>query len=163
MLSYFTDILDRPRQLLYLPNRWKRWATADREPTMQWTQGCITLLGDAAHPMLQYLAQGACMALEDAVTLGEAVREARGDFARAFAPLPACPHHSHRARDTDGARDRAHIYHAKGVERLVRNELWKRRTPDQRSSGFKAGAPSAAWTRVRNSCIDCERKESEAA
>ena len=84
MLSYFTDILDRPRQLLYLPNRWNRWATADREPIMRWTQGCITLLGDAAHPTLQYLAQGACMALEDAVTLGEAVREARGDFARAF-------------------------------------------------------------------------------
>lgn len=58
------------------------------------------------------------MALEDAVTLSEAVRVARGDFAR---------------------------------------------TPDQRSSGFKAGAPSAAWTRVRNSCIDCVRKESEAA
>lgn len=45
MLSYFTDILDRPRQLLYLPNSWKRWATADREPIMQWTLGRITLLG----------------------------------------------------------------------------------------------------------------------
>jgi salicylate hydroxylase len=71
VLSYFTGISDLPRKLLSLPKSWRRWATADREPIGQWTYGRTTLLGDAAHPMLQYLAQGACMAMEDAVTLGE--------------------------------------------------------------------------------------------
>src|SRR5947199_42573 len=62
-----------------------RCATADREPIAAWTFGRVTLLGDAAHPMLQYLAQGACMALEDAVTLGAAVAACGGDLAAAFA------------------------------------------------------------------------------
>src|SRR5678816_424205 len=85
VLSYFTGISDLPRKLLSLPKSWRRWATADREPIGQWTHGRTTLLGDAAHPMLQYLAQGACMAMEDAVTLGEALRVHDDDFAPAFA------------------------------------------------------------------------------
>ena len=71
VLSYFRDIHPRPHQMLDRPTSWKRWATADREPVEHWGQGRVTLLGDAAHPMTQYMAQGACMALEDAVTLGE--------------------------------------------------------------------------------------------
>lgn len=130
VLSYFTDILDRPRQLLSLPKSWKRWATADREPIMQWTQGRITLLGDAAHPMLQYLAQGACMALEDAVTLGEAVREACGDFARALERYQRA-RIIRTARVTLMAREMGRIYHATGIERLVRNELWQGRTAER--------------------------------
>ena len=72
--SYFQGICPKARQLIDLPKSWKRWATADREPIGQWTFGRATLLGDAAHPTTQYMAQGACMALEDAVTLGEALR-----------------------------------------------------------------------------------------
>nr|MBP6612304.1 3-hydroxybenzoate 6-monooxygenase [Aquabacterium sp.] len=72
--SYFQGIDPKARQLIELPKTWKRWATADREPVPQWTFGRATLLGDAAHPTTQYMAQGACMALEDAVTLGEALR-----------------------------------------------------------------------------------------
>ena len=49
-----------------------------------WTQGTTTLLGDAAHPMVQYLAQGAAMALEDAICLGNTVNDCSGDFAGAF-------------------------------------------------------------------------------
>ena len=40
---------------------------SDRDPIRHWSQGRVTLLGDAAHPTLQSLAQGACMAIEDAV------------------------------------------------------------------------------------------------
>ena len=47
-----------------------KWALYDRDPLPKWTDGRITLLGDAAHPMLPYLAQGACMAIEDAAALG---------------------------------------------------------------------------------------------
>jgi len=79
---------------------------------------------------MQYLAQGACMAMEDAVTLGEALRAEGGDFERAFASYE-------RARVTRTARvvlmtrEMGRIYHAKGVERLVRNDLFTGRTPER--------------------------------
>ncbi len=130
VLSYFEGIVPKARQLLELPKSWKRWATADREPIDRWTFGRATLLGDAAHPMLQYLAQGACMALEDAVTLGEALRVHGGQFE------PAFDHYqrsriARTARVVLSAREMGRIYHAKGVERLVRNDLWKGRSPER--------------------------------
>ncbi len=130
VLSYFMGIGERPRQLLSLPKSWTRWSTADREPIARWTYGRATLLGDAAHPMLQYLAQGACMALEDAVTLGEALRLHGGDFDRAFA-LYETSRIARTARVVLSAREMGRIYHAKGVERLVRNDLWRGRSPER--------------------------------
>jgi salicylate hydroxylase len=126
VLSYFDGISARPRQLLHLPKSWKRWATADREPIERWTYDRVTLLGDAAHPMLQYLAQGACMALEDAVTLGEALRVHAPDLTRAFERYQRS-RVTRTARVVLFAREMGRIYHAKGVERLVRNDLWKGR------------------------------------
>ncbi len=127
VMSYFDGVAARPRQLLGLPKSWKRWATADREPIGNWSHGRVTLLGDAAHPMLQYLAQGACMALEDAVTLGEALRASGGDLA---AGLQRYQHArvARTARVVLLTREMGRIYHASGVERLVRNELWRGRT-----------------------------------
>ena len=128
--SYFEGICSRARQLIYLPKDWKRWATADREPIGQWTFGRATLLGDAAHPTLQYLAQGACMAMEDAVTLGEALRVHNNDFTKAFAHYQRS-RIARTARIVLSAREMGRIFHAKGVERLVRNELWKGRSPER--------------------------------
>ena len=134
VLSYFTGIGERPRQLLSLPKTWTRWSTADREPIAEWNHGRTTLLGDAAHPMLQYLAQGACMAMEDAVTLGEALRvngtRASGDFGPAF-DLYQRSRVARTARVVLSAREMGRIYHAKGVERLVRNDLWRNRAPER--------------------------------
>jgi salicylate hydroxylase len=128
--SYFEGICPRARQLIDLPKDWKRWATADREPIAQWTFGRVTLLGDAAHPTLQYLAQGACMALEDAVTLGEALRFHDGHVERALAQYQRA-RIARTARVVLSAREMGRIFHAKGVERLVRNSLWKDRTPER--------------------------------
>ncbi len=132
--SYFEGICPRARKLIDLPRDWKRWATADREPIGQWTFGRATLLGDAAHPTLQYLAQGACMALEDAVTLGEALRAtaAAGGhrFDKAF-ELYQRSRIARTARIVLSAREMGRIFHAKGVERLVRNDLWQGRTPER--------------------------------
>jgi salicylate hydroxylase len=62
--------LPAARHLLELGRAWRAWVLVDREPVRDWTDGRVTLLGDAAHPMLHYAAQGACQALEDAVLLG---------------------------------------------------------------------------------------------
>ena len=128
--SYFQGICARARQLIELPKSWKRWATADREPIAQWTFGRATLLGDAAHPTLQYLAQGACMAMEDGVTLGEALRVHGNDFAKAFEHYQRS-RVARTARVVLSAREMGRIFHAQGVERLVRNELWNGRTPER--------------------------------
>ncbi|MGH8789155.1 MAG: 3-hydroxybenzoate 6-monooxygenase [Cupriavidus necator] len=128
--SYFEGICPRARQLIDLPKDWKRWATADRDPIAQWNYGRVTLLGDAAHPTLQYLAQGACMAMEDAVTLGEALRVNNNDFGKAF-ELYQRSRVARTARIVLSAREMGRIFHAKGVERLVRNELWKGRPPER--------------------------------
>ncbi|BAK76862.1 salicylate hydroxylase [Pseudogulbenkiania sp. NH8B] len=128
--SYFQGICPKARQLIELPKSWKRWATADREPIDTWSFGRVTLLGDAAHPTLQYLAQGACMALEDAVTLGEALRVNGNDFIKAF-ELYQRSRVARTARIVLSAREMGRIFHAKGVERLVRNELWKGRSAER--------------------------------
>lgn len=128
--SYFQGICPKARQLIDLPKTWKRWATADREPIGQWSFGRVTLLGDAAHPTTQYMAQGACMAIEDAVTLGEALRTVNNDFAKAF-DLYQRARVSRTARIVLSGREMGRLYHAKGVERLVRNDLWRGRTPER--------------------------------
>jgi salicylate hydroxylase len=128
--SYFQGICPRARQLIDLPKSWKRWATADREPIGQWTFGRATLLGDAAHPTTQYMAQGACMAMEDAVTLGEALRANGNDFLKAFEHYQRS-RVARTARIVLSSREMGRIYHAKGVERLVRNDLWKGRSPER--------------------------------
>ena len=55
------------------PNTLYRWALHDRPPMKQWSKGRITLLGDAAHPMLPFLAQGAAMAIEDGAVLADCI------------------------------------------------------------------------------------------
>ncbi len=130
VLSYFDGICPKARQLIELPKDWSRWATADREPIAQWNFGRVTLLGDAAHATLQYLAQGACMAMEDAVTLGEALRVNNNDFDKAFDLYQRC-RVARTARIVLSAREMGRLFHAKGVERLVRNDLWKNRSPER--------------------------------
>ena len=127
---YFRPTCEQVQQLLRIPKAWKRYSTADRNPIEQWTFGRATLLGDAAHPMVQYLAQGACMACEDAVTLGLALRREEGDWPRALA-LYERSRVARTARVVLSAREMGRIYHAKGVERLVRNSMWTGR-PQER-------------------------------
>jgi salicylate hydroxylase len=130
VLSYFEGICPRARQMLHLPKTWRRWATADRNPLEKWGEGRVTMLGDAAHGMLQYMAQGACMAIEDAVTLGEAMKHCQGDVLQAF-QLYEKSRIPRTARVVLSAREMGRLYHAKGVERLVRNQLWEGRTPER--------------------------------
>ena len=128
--SYFQGICPKARQLIELPKSWKRWATADREPIGNWVFGRATILGDAAHPTTQYMAQGACMAMEDAVTLGEALRVCNKDWDAAL-QLYQKNRITRTARIVLSGREMGRLYHAAGVERLIRNSLWKGRTQER--------------------------------
>ena len=128
--SYFQDICPKARQLIELPKSWKRWATADKDPIDTWTFGRACILGDAAHPTTQYMAQGACMAMEDAVTLGEALRVTNKDWSAALA-LYQKNRVPRTARIVLSSREMGRLYHAAGVERLVRNSLWKGRSQER--------------------------------
>ena len=77
----------RVLEFMSMVNAWKISVLCDRDPISQWSRGRVTLLGDAAHPMLQYLAQGGCMAIEDAVVLSDHLQATNGDFAAAFFSL----------------------------------------------------------------------------
>src|SRR5690606_26937413 len=95
-----------------------------------WTQGRVTLLGDAAHPTHQYFAQGACMALEDAVCLSDRLTKHKLDFEAAFADYQAT--RILRAyRVVLSSRLLGQIYHASGVEAQLRNKIFGAKTPQQ--------------------------------
>jgi salicylate hydroxylase len=64
---------------------WYKWALYDRDPISQWTSGRVTVLGDAAHPMLPYLGQGACQAIEDGCVLAAALTAEPADPVAALA------------------------------------------------------------------------------
>ncbi len=86
------------------------WVLCDREPLERWVDGRVALLGDAAHPMLQYFAQGACMALEDAVCLSHMLEVYPDDHATALEQYRAASLPAHRARATTVPRHRrAHL------------------------------------------------------
>jgi len=101
---------------------WRMWVLCDREPVKNWSKGRATLLGDAAHPMLQYLAQGACMAIEDGVCLATRV-DANGDnFETAFEEYQGL-RYLRTARVQLTARMFGDIYHAAGATADLRNAM----------------------------------------
>jgi salicylate hydroxylase len=85
----FASVCVEARSLVEAGGSWRRWVLCDRPPLENWQDGRVVLLGDAAHPMLQYAAQGACMALEDAACLAGHVDSERPDFAKVFARYAA--------------------------------------------------------------------------
>ena len=119
----------RVRQMLDYVSKDRNWVLHDRPPVSNWTRGNVTLLGDAAHPMLQYLAQGACMAIEDAVVLGAKVGAAGNDFNRAFLAYQR-ERFYRTARVQITARVFGDIIHADGGARELRNHLCAQRDPD---------------------------------
>jgi len=108
-----------PRDLLAAAKSFQRWALADREPLKQWGEGRVTLLGDAAHPMLPTLAQGAGAAFEDAVAIARHLAH-RDDPADAFRAYEA-EREPRTTKMQRGARFNARIYHAGGPLRWARD------------------------------------------
>jgi 3-hydroxybenzoate 6-monooxygenase len=114
---------------------WRMWVLCDREPVKDWSKGHVTLLGDAAHPMLQYLAQGACMAAEDAVALADNVAEAPDDLPAAFRAYVGA-RYLRTARVQIMARVYGDFYHARGPAAELRNQMLRPRTPEQSYDGM---------------------------
>ena len=111
-----------------------QWGMYDRVPLPRWSSGRLTLLGDAAHPMLQYLAQGACQAIEDADALARALAGCPGPqlIGKALAGYQA-ERAPHTARVQRTARTWGDIWHVSGVGALLRDELFRRRPADDYS------------------------------
>jgi salicylate hydroxylase len=119
-----------------LANLWRDrcWPMYDRPPVNAWVRGRLALTGDAAHPMLQYLAQGACQALEDAHTLaGEVAKRQTGatlnwpDVLSVYQDVRA----PRTSRVQSAARWWGELWHCSGLARTLRNEvLTKRRLDD---------------------------------
>lgn len=130
VLSRFAQIVPKARKLLEVPKEWRRWVLGDRDPIDRWVDGRIALLGDAAHPTYQYFAQGACMAMEDAVCLADKYEKFGGDF-DAILPAYQAERIPRAYRVVLSSRELGRVYHAEGVERLVRNEWLKAKTPEQ--------------------------------
>jgi salicylate hydroxylase len=72
------------QSLVSAPEIWLKWALYDRRPILRWSSGPVALLGDAAHPMLPYLAQGAAMAIEDAAVVAQWLAREPDDPRRAL-------------------------------------------------------------------------------
>lgn len=123
VLGAFPGLGETARWLLELGEEWREWVLCDRDPVDDWTDGRVVLLGDAAHPMLQYAAQGACMALEDAVTLGELADCGPGEFPQRFEKYNAV-RRARTARTQLVSREMGRrLYHPAGPAALARNRM----------------------------------------
>jgi 2-polyprenyl-6-methoxyphenol hydroxylase-like FAD-dependent oxidoreductase len=122
VLPWFSQLCAKPMSLVRTPSEYRRWVLCDRAPTERWTHERVTLLGDAAHPMLQYFAQGACMALEDSVALAENAARQPDDLSSALVAYEL--DRIQRTADVQlGSRMMGRLYHATDAERSVRKEL----------------------------------------
>ncbi len=129
---------ERPEVLRLLERieTWKMWVLCDREPVKNWTKGNVTLLGDAAHPMLQYLAQGANMACEDALRLAIEVEASPDDLNAAFVRYQNA-RYLRTGRVQTMARVYGEFYHAAGVKAELRNMMLAGRTQEQSWAGMQ--------------------------
>jgi len=123
VIEGFRHVHARGQNIIQHGTDWRLWVLCDRDPVEKWTDGRVALLGDAAHPMLQYTAQGACMALEDAVCLAHMLDAHPSEYETALERY-------REQRLVRAARvqllSRAigeHIYHPAGAHAVVRNAI----------------------------------------
>ena len=111
---------DKARALLAIPDQWLKWALYDSNEPFRSGVGPVTLIGDAAHPMLPFLAQGAGMAIEDAAVVADMLGKYRDDPADALRTYEGA--RWHRAfRAQQASRRQSRIYGLSGPRALVRN------------------------------------------
>jgi salicylate hydroxylase len=124
----FAHVHERAREIIRHGRNWRLWVLCDRDPVERWVDGRVVLLGDAAHPMLQYFAQGACQAMEDAVCLSHMLSQYPDD--RASALMRYCAQrfpHTARVQLISRAIGE-HIYHPSGEHARLRNAIMSSKT-----------------------------------
>ena len=132
VLPLFAHYCEKPTMLMRTPKEFRRWMLLYRQPVDNWIQGRVALLGDAAHFMLQYMAQGAAMAMEDAVCLGACADEADGQFEKAFSSYQ--DRRIVRATRVQVSANQlvGMIFHVPdGLEREVRNDIYRGRSAER--------------------------------
>ncbi len=127
LMEAFSRTTPHVQEMLSCVGKDKNWLLHDRDPLPGWTQGRVTLLGDAAHPTLQYLAQGACMAIEDAVVLALKLRDAGREVGLALEAYER-ERYLRAIRVPVTARIFGEILHCDGGTRDLRNHLLSQRT-----------------------------------
>jgi salicylate hydroxylase len=135
MWQHFKMQVPQVQRMLERIETWRMWVLCDREPVKKWSSGRVTLLGDAAHPMLQYLAQGACMATEDAVALADKVAASPDDPAKSFKAYEQ-ERYLRTGRTQIMARVYGEFYHARGVAAELRELALSPRTPEESYDGI---------------------------
>ena len=128
VMAGFHHVHPKARDLIRHGKDWKLWVLCDRDPVENWIDGRVALLGDAAHPTLQYMAQGACMAMEDGVCLAHELAGSSDDHAAALERY-------RRQRVLRTARiqlqSRAmgdHVLHPSGAHAALRNAIMSAKT-----------------------------------
>ncbi len=130
MMKHFQGQRPEVMKLLEKIETWKMWVLCDRLPVKNWTQGRVTLLGDSAHPTLQYLAQGANMATEDAVQIAHDLAATPDDPNAAFLRYQS-KRYLRTARIQTSSRVYGQFYHAAGVVAELRDQFLAERTPEE--------------------------------
>ncbi len=108
------------RKLIAVPDRWLKWALYDRTSPFRGGEGPVTLIGDAAHPMLPFLAQGAGMAIEDAAVLAECLKNHTDNPTESLRAYEAA-RQKRTARAQHISRKQGKLYGQTGPEALIRN------------------------------------------
>ncbi|MBL6864180.1 MAG: 3-hydroxybenzoate 6-monooxygenase [Rhodospirillales bacterium] len=116
------------QSLLGKIDSWKMWVLCDREPVRNWSKNRVTLLGDSAHPTLQYLAAGAGMAIEDAVVLADCLSQNKQNYEEAFIQYQET-RYLRTAQVQTTARLYGQLYHASDVVGELRTNMLKNKDP----------------------------------
>jgi salicylate hydroxylase len=127
----FEHISARARQIIEIGDNWKLWVLCDRDPILDWVDERVALLGDAAHPMLQYFAQGACMAMEDAVCLAHMFERHSDNIETALDSYQRQRRVRTARVQLDSRLIGDYIYHPHGAAAEVRNHVMSRLSPDE--------------------------------
>jgi 2-polyprenyl-6-methoxyphenol hydroxylase-like FAD-dependent oxidoreductase len=122
VMKGFAHVHERAQNIIRHGTKWRLWVLCDRDPTERWIDGRVALLGDAAHPMLQYFAQGACQAMEDAVCLSHMLA-AQEDHAAALEAYRAQRFPRTARVQLLSRAIGEHIYHPAGDHARLRNAI----------------------------------------
>lgn len=126
----FEHVAPVARQIIDKGQDWKLWVLCDREPAANWVDGHVALLGDAAHPQLQYLAQGACMAMEDAVALAHQMEATGGNVERALGAYQEMRRLRTARIQLQSRAVGEHVYHPDGAHAQLRNAIMRAKSAE---------------------------------